>query len=52
MVAGACFHSRSLLGALASHTVESAGEPGVMPLLVDTDRVTTSIDQRIYGQFL
>jgi len=23
-----------------------------MPLLVDTDRVTTSIDQRIYGQFL
>jgi len=52
MVAGACFHSRSLLGALASHTVESAGEPGVMPLLVDTDRVTTSIDRRIYGQFL
>jgi len=52
MVAGAGFHSRSLLGALASHTVESAGEPGVMPLLVDTDRVTTSIDQRIYGQFL
>ena len=52
MVAGAGFHSRSLLGALASHTVESAGEPGVMPLLVDTDRVTTSIDRRIYGQFL
>ncbi len=52
MVAGAGFHSRSLLGALVSHAVESAGEPGVMPLLVDTDRVTTSIDQRIYGQFL
>jgi len=27
-------------------------EPGVTVLLVDTDRITTSIDPRIYGQFL
>jgi alpha-L-arabinofuranosidase len=31
---------------------EAAGEPRVSVLLVDTDRVTTTIDQRIYGQFL
>ncbi|HXS78609.1 MAG TPA: hypothetical protein VN753_20680 [Terracidiphilus sp.] len=29
-----------------------AGEQGVTVLLVDTDRITTPIDQRIYGQFL
>ena len=29
-----------------------APEPGVTVLLVDTDRITTSIDPRIYGQFL
>ncbi len=28
------------------------GEPKVAVLLVDTDRVTTPIDERIYGQFL
>ena len=52
MVASAGFHSQSLFGALASCGVVPAGEPGVMPLLVDTDRVTTSIDQRVFGQFL
>ena len=29
-----------------------AGGPRVAVLLVDTDRVTASIDERIYGQFL
>jgi alpha-N-arabinofuranosidase len=52
MVAGAGFHLYGVSGAFAYNAVEPAGEPGVMVLLVDTDRVTTSIDQRIYGQFL
>jgi hypothetical protein len=42
----------SYLGAFASNAVAPSGEPGVMVLLADTDRVATSIDQRIYGQFL
>src|SRR4029077_19452272 len=37
---------------LSSDLVAVADEPGVIALLVDTDRVTTPIDQRIYGQFL
>jgi alpha-N-arabinofuranosidase len=52
MVAGAGFHLCGVSSAFAYNAVESEREPGVMPLLVDTDRVTTSIDQRIYGQFL
>ena len=44
------------LSAMSSPFVSSAGqvagEPRVAVLLVDTDRVTTSIDGRIYGQFL
>jgi alpha-L-arabinofuranosidase len=30
----------------------AAGPPGVAVLLVDTEKVTTSIDERIYGHFL
>jgi alpha-L-arabinofuranosidase len=52
MVASAGLHLYGVSGAFASNAVEPAGEPGVMVLLVDTDRVSTSIDQRIYGQFL
>src|SRR4029077_17426456 len=37
---------------LSSDLVAVTGEPKVAVLLVDTDRVTTPIDQRIYGQFL
>src|SRR3569833_1909791 len=32
--------------------VASGGDPRVAVLLVDTDRVSTPIDPRIYGQFL
>lgn len=32
--------------------VASAAAPGVAVLLIDTDRVTGTIDERIYGQFL
>lgn len=37
---------------LFSGSVEAADRPRVAALLVDTDRVTTPIDERIYGQFL
>ena len=44
------------LSSAASPFVSSAGqvegEPKVAVLLVDTDRVTTPIDERVYGQFL
>jgi alpha-N-arabinofuranosidase len=33
-------------------TVASAGDPGVAVLLVDTDRVAGTIDERVYGHFL
>src|SRR5450759_701178 len=36
----------------ASSDAEATGGPRVAVLLVDTDRVTTPIDQRIYGHFL
>lgn len=35
-----------------SSAAEPGGEPRVAVLLVDTDRVTAQIDDRIYGQFL
>src|SRR5579883_1959165 len=37
---------------LASSDAAAAGGPRVAVLLVDTDRVMASIDQRIYGHFL
>ena len=52
MVTSAAVHLYGISGTFASKAVEPAGEPGVTVLLVDTDRVTTSIDHRIYGQFL
>ena len=50
MAASAAFHLGGLSGAPLE--AERAGEPGVTVLLVDTDRITPKIDQRIYGQFL
>src|SRR3982751_348216 len=37
---------------LLSTAAAAAGEPGVAVLLVDTERVMGSIDERIYGHFL
>ena len=36
----------------AARTAPAAGAPGVAILLVDTDRVTAPVDERIYGHFL
>jgi alpha-N-arabinofuranosidase len=47
--------SLSLSGASSqffSSSIQAGGEPKVTVLLVDTDRITTPIDRRIYGQFL
>jgi len=52
MAAGAGFHLYGVSDTFASNAVEPAGEPGVTVLLVDTDRVTTAIDHRIYGKLL
>jgi alpha-N-arabinofuranosidase len=52
MAASAAIHLHGISGTFALNSLKPAGEPGVIALLVDTDRVTTSIDQRIYGQFL
>src|SRR5215469_15222524 len=44
---------RFLLSSLAAGAMAGAAPDGrVSVLLVDTDRVSTPIDQRIYGQFL
>jgi alpha-L-arabinofuranosidase len=50
MAAGAAFHLYGPSGAAPDD--EPADGPGVTVLLVDTDRITTPIDRRIYGQFL
>lgn len=39
-------------GSFLANAVEPRIEPKVTALLVDTDRVTTQIDERLYGQFL
>src|SRR5512140_2251381 len=44
---------RFLLNSLAAGAVAAAAPDGrVAVLLVDTDRVSTPVDRRIYGQFL
>ena len=44
---------RFLLSSIAAGAVAAAAPEGrVTVLLVDTDRVSTPIDERIYGQFL
>ena len=52
MAASAAFHLNRVPGMSHDRAAEAAGEQGVTVLLVDTDRITTAIDQRIYGQFL
>jgi alpha-N-arabinofuranosidase len=52
MAASAAFHLCGVTGISPTHIVEPAGAPGIIVLLVDTDRITTSIDPRIYGEFL
>src|SRR6266508_6168025 len=41
-----------LAGGFVVATAASAADSGVAVLLVDTDRVAGTIDERIYGQFL
>jgi alpha-N-arabinofuranosidase len=52
LAAGAAFPLCGVSGALSADTLDSSKASGVTVLVVDTDRVTTSIDDRIYGQFL
>jgi alpha-N-arabinofuranosidase len=40
------------LGCVFTATAASAGDSGVAVLLVDTDRVVGTVDERIYGHFL
>ena len=50
VVAGTAIHLHGISSTFALN--KPVDETGVVALLVDTDRVTTSIDQGIYGQFL
>jgi alpha-N-arabinofuranosidase len=52
MAAGAAFHLYGDTGISPTRIVEPAGMPGIPVPHVDTDRITTSIDPRIYGEFL
>jgi alpha-L-arabinofuranosidase len=52
MAAGAAFQLDRVSGISPVISASPGTEPGVTVLLVDTDRVTGSIDRRIYGQFL
>src|SRR5436305_804922 len=52
MAATASFPLSRVSSPFVCNDVEAAGEPRFAVLLVDTDRVTTPIDERIYGQFL
>ncbi|CAN5484160.1 hypothetical protein BH10ACI4_BH10ACI4_09130 [soil metagenome] len=52
MAAAAAVPLSGISGYSTSDFVEIADSPKVAVLLVDTDRVTTPIDKRIYGQFL
>src|SRR4051812_18750440 len=52
MAASAAFPLSSVSSPFFSSNVEGSGEARVAVLLVDTDRVTTAIDERIYGHFL
>jgi len=52
MAATAVFPLAGVSRPFSPMAVETAGEPKISVLLVDTDRVTTPIDKRIYGHFL
>lgn len=46
------FHGPTIWGLSADYNPGQQADPMVTVLLVDADRATTPIDQRIYGQFL
>jgi len=50
--ASAAFPLAGVSSPFLSGTDGDAGEPQVTALLVDTDRITTPVDELIYGQFL
>lgn len=50
--ASAAFPLAGVSNPLLSNAYGDTGEPRVAVMLVDTDRVTTPVDERIYGQFL
>ena len=52
MAASAAFHLNRVSAISSADALEGGDEPRVTVLLVDTDRASTPIDQRIYGQFL
>jgi len=52
MAASASVSLSGVSSSLLSSADQAGGEPRVAVLLVDTDRVTTRIDERIYGHFL
>jgi alpha-N-arabinofuranosidase len=52
MAATASLPLSGISNPLLASSVPAAGEPKVAVLLVDTDRATATIDERIYGQFL
>jgi alpha-L-arabinofuranosidase len=52
MAATASFPLTAMSSPLLSSAVSAAGKPRVAVLLVDMDRLTTPVDDRIYGQFL
>ena len=52
MAATASFPLSSAASPFLSSDGQVEGEPKVAVLLVDTDRVTTPINERVYGQFL
>jgi len=52
MAATAAVPLSAMSSPLLSSVVAASGDPKVAVLLIDTDRVKASIDERIYGQFL
>src|SRR5215472_5526583 len=52
MAATASLPLSAFSSSFVSGEVQAPGAPNVAVLLVDTDRVTTPVDERIYGQFL
>src|SRR6476619_7236896 len=50
--ATAAFPLSGVSSPFISSAVQAESEPNIAVMLVDTDRVTTPIDERIYGHFL
>src|ERR1700688_2903980 len=52
MAATAAFPLAQVSSPFLASAVQAASEPRIAILVVDTDRATAPIDERIYGQFL